>query len=452
MPKKAVMESSLDSPATASTGRLRAHLLRGAGGTFVMKLSATALGVGISILLAHALGTGGYGRYVWGVAWAELLLIPALLGVDRLLPRELAAEQARGAPGRSRGLLSWSTRAVLGSSVGLMVLAGAVLLATAGRLPEGQPGLVAIALPLVPIAALLALWQGALRGLHRPVYGALPGFLLRPGAFAILLALSLLFGTLSPSLAMALQVLAAAGAAICAGLLLLRALPEDVRRAVPESRGRIWLRAAAPFLLIGTLVVLNSRLDILMLGAIRGPGPAGVYSVAARGSELIFFLLVAVNAPLGPVIAQLAVAGDHERIQRVVTRLSRLLTLAAAVLTGLLVGFAGPILGLFGPGFLAGRSALTILCVGQLVNSATGPVGLLLSMTGHERDVAKTVGVTALLNAVLNAVLIPRYGIDGAAMSTAGSLVMHNLALLFLVTRRLGINPTAFRLPGGGAP
>jgi O-antigen/teichoic acid export membrane protein len=98
----------------------------------------------------------------------------------------------------------------------------------------------------------------------------------------------------------------------------------------------------------------------------------------------------------------------------------------------------------FGPEFERGSTALSILLVGQVVNVAAGPVGVLLTMTGHEKRVAAAVGASACCNLLLNLLLIPRFGIEGAAVASAVSLILWNAAMLLWSLRRLRINPTVF--------
>jgi O-antigen/teichoic acid export membrane protein len=65
-------------------------------------------------------------------------------------------------------------------------------------------------------------------------------------------------------------------------------------------------------------------------------------------------------------------------------------------------------------------------------------------MTRHERDTAKGLAVSAILNVVLNLLLVPLLGIIGAAMATALSLITWNVLLWWAVRQRLGINSLAF--------
>ena len=80
-----------------------------------------------------------------------------------------------------------------------------------------------------------------------------------------------------------------------------------------------------------------------------------------------------------------------------------------------LVVLGDAILGLFGPGFAGGFAPMVILIGGHCVAVAAGSVGFLLVMTGHQREAAAAMGAVVVLNVVLNALLIPRFGAQGAA-------------------------------------
>ena len=110
----------------------------------------------------------------------------------------------------------------------------------------------------------------------------------------------------------------------------------------------------------------------------------------------------------------------------------------------LLIAFGDRLLAVFGAEFTRARTALTILVLGQIANVAAGHVGVLMTMTGHEKRVAATVSAAAGCNVILNFLLIPRFGIEGAAAATAISLILWNAFTLCWVIKHLRINPTIF--------
>ena len=94
---------------------------------------------------------------------------------------------------------------------------------------------------------------------------------------------------------------------------------------------------------------------------------------------------------------------------------------------------------MIGPEFLAGSALLVVLALGQFVNVATGSVGYLLMMTGHEKLMRNSVAIAAALNLALNLTLVPVAGAMGAAIATAISLATLNLVATYYVWSHLGI-------------
>jgi O-antigen/teichoic acid export membrane protein len=90
--------------------------------------------------------------------------------------------------------------------------------------------------------------------------------------------------------------------------------------------------------------------------------------------------------------------------------------------------------------------ALVILTIGQFINALAGPVGYLMTMTRYQNEAALILVVSAGLNIGLNIFLIPAYGLIGAALATAGSMIFWNFAMVVLTKKRLKINPTIFRV------
>jgi O-antigen/teichoic acid export membrane protein len=101
---------------------------------------------------------------------------------------------------------------------------------------------------------------------------------------------------------------------------------------------------------------------------------------------------------------------------------------------------------LFGDEFTAGRLSLAILCGAYLVNAAMGTSGYLLIMTKHEHAAAVAFGCSAAINVLGNFLLIPVWGINGAATATALSVVFVSVAFAILTSRKLGIQPTVLSI------
>ncbi len=417
---------------------------RNAIGTFALKVTATAVSLGTSIVLARMLGADGFGVYRYALAWTTLVTVVAVLGLDKLVVREVAASVAHGAWGRIHGLIRRATQWTLGASVLLAGLVGGAGWVIGGR---GDVALtLLVALLLVPITALTRVRQAVMQGLRFAARGHLPEMLVGPGVF---LALAVGVWRLAPSLASAplaaaLNVAAAAAAFIVGTILLIRVLPAEVRAHPPEYDDRAWLRSVPPLVLVSGMFVINSQVDQIMLGILLQPADVGVYAVARRGADLIAFVLVAVNAALGPSFARLYAQGDRAGMQRTATVSARAILVASLPIAIGMIVFGRIFLSIFGPEFVRGYSALVVLSAGQLFNAAIGSVGLMLVMTGHERDVARNIGVSVVVNIFLNLLLVPRLGVLGAACATAASVMVVNTMQALSVRKRLQISPSAF--------
>ena len=248
-------------------------------------------------------------------------------------------------------------------------------------------------------------------------------------------------------LALGLDVVPAFGFALLAvgaGALIqvARALPRGSRRAAVPSAcsGSAMLSTGWPMLLGSAMFMVRSWTDTLLLGHYLDEGDVGVYRVAFRVASVITLVQAAVNSYAAPWFAERHAAGDDQGLHQ-----------ALAQTTGLNVVFSEPALvalaaapawwlGWFGFAFEAGAACMVCLALGQLVNALCGPVMYLLNMTGHERVAQRIVWVAAILNLALNIWAIPRFGILGAAASTAATMELWNVAAAVAAHMRLGLS------------
>lgn len=424
----------------------RASLRWNTGGTFTLKVASTGLIFLMNLLLARLLGTTGYGTYAYALAWFNILSVLCLFGLDKLLVRELSIFNARSAWGLIRGILRWSNFTALVVSAGFAVLAGIIVWILRERLESQMTYTLLIVLIMLPLIVLLRLRQAAMRGLHYVVGGQLPETLIMPISFFIIIGVMYLFmkNAFSAPVAMAAQV-AAVGIALIVGVRQLQIfLPQSAKKAHPVYQGSTWMHIVMPLVFLDSMTMINSQIDVILLGLMKSTGAVGVYAVAKKGAGLVAFILIAVNIALAPTIASMYAAGETDKLQRMITKSARVILIGSLPIAIVLILFGHWfLLFFFGQGFIQGEKALAILGAAQLINAATGSVGLLLIMTGHERDAAMCVGISALLNFILNASLIPRWGLEGAAVATATTIIVWNTLLTVLVYKRLGIHSTA---------
>ena len=420
-------------------------VLRGARLNFLLRTA----GLGISFLaqsiFAGLLGKEQYSIYVVALAWVSVLALFSTLGLDALLTRYLAAYRGNGEWGNLRGLMAWSLRgAVLGSSL-VVGLAAVVLFSVRTELGEERWFTLALGLPLIAVLTHKSVLQGTLRGLMRVVQAGSLDSLLRPVVMLLLVLLAVRVGGLEARarLLMGANLAAATLALLVAMFLARRAWPAQARSHAPERHPAEWRRVALPLLVTSGIYLVLSRTDILMLGFLGAPNSAAVYSVITRFSDIMMLGLMSSTAMIGPVAAALHRRGERAKLQAIVTKAVQWSSLLTALIGLVLVVFGRPLLALFGDGYTEGYAPMLILLGGQGANALAGPVGYLLSMTGHQTQVMRVLGISALVNLLLNGALIPLLGVTGAAAATALTNLAWNLVLLFAVRRQLGIDSTA---------
>lgn len=425
------------------------QLVRGGTGSLLVIGGSTTLRLLLTVVLARVLGAAEYGIYAYVFALISVLAIPSQFGLPQLVVRETAKSRTQQQWGLMRGVWRWASSVTLVLSLAVALGMGIIAWWLAGHFSVSTLATFMVALFLVPVMALAKLRDAALRGLHRVVQGQLSDTILRPAFFLSLIAIFLLMDTdLSALTAMTLHTVAACLAFFIGSLLLYRARPPQlVTKPAPVYQSQQWLRSVIPLAFTSGMQLVNKHTDLLVLGLFASAAEVGIYRVVAQGSALVLFGLTAINMLVAPHFARLYVEQDFRRLQKLTTISARLALVIALPLVVIFIVYGNVILSAaFGDDFGRGHIALAILGVGYLVAALFGSVANLLNMTGHERDSARGLGIAAALNVVLNFVLVPIFGIEGAAVATALTVTLSNFLLWRAVARRLGIDSTAFGL------
>lgn len=427
-------------------GGLTSQLLRGGAGSLVAKVAEAILGLVVVVLLARLLGPAGYGVFAFALALVSLAAMPAHAGLAPLVVRETACGQQAGDWSAVSGVWRWANGLALGFSL-LIATSGGIGLWLGWAQGAALRATLPWALALIPLMALVAIRSASLRGLRHVVAGLFPEQVFRPALFAGLLAGVLISPgmTLSPDEAMALMALSSGVAFGLGAWLLNRYRPQELRQVASHYRPGAWFAAAWPMALTQGFHRINRHADLLLLGLLAAVADVGVYRVAAQGALLVSLGLTALNTVIAPFAVRLNAQGERHKLQKLVRRTAQA-ALAFALPAVVLFAVAGEwlLVTLFGSEFSAAYWPLLILGLGQLANAGFGATGILLNMTGFERDVTRVVTVAAGLNVALNLGLIPLFGVIGAAAATSASLLFWNIWLWQVAHRRLGISSLAF--------
>lgn len=187
------------------------------------------------------------------------------------------------------------------------------------------------------------------------------------------------------------------------------------------------LRYSYPLMFMTVVSTLMHGIDILMLGVFLDSESVGLYLPAVRTMTVIRMFLAAFGGIFAPMISELYARrnfGEMSALYRLVFRWILTLALPMAVI---LVIFPDKIMLLFGAQYLPGREVIHILTFGVLLQSVTGISSALLVMTGRTKLNLFNVSLAASINIILNIILIPRFGLVGAAWGTMGAMIVLSL-------------------------
>jgi O-antigen/teichoic acid export membrane protein len=404
----------------------------GAGATFVAQ-----------VLLARWMGASELGIYALAFSWCILLATLSTGGFRLAAIRFIGEGLVRDGSGYIRGFMQRSRQFVLIASVAVAIvgITGLTFLAPADS-TSSRPAFV-IALLAVPLFAMLNLYAGFANALSRFALSFLPTNIFRPVLFlAGIFAAWMASLTLNADIAIAVNWVALAvvvGVTIAYAEASFRKIIGD---AAPTYETRLWIRTALPLLIAALYSGYFPELMVIMVGAFVPSDELAVFHVCIRVAMLISFGLYAVDSFTGPQITMLLTNGDRAELQAVVNRTTRLKFWGAVFAILILVVAGRRILSIFGDEFVDGYPVLIVLASAQLAQAAGGTVTRLISMSGHQDRSLYVFGVATLVAFGLVAVLVPRYGLIGAAVAVLIDTAFWVAWMRRLAIRYLSIRPS----------
>ena len=412
-------------------------------GTVLVNFGSASLTALSSVVFARRLGIGDFGLYVYVVSVMGLVGSIAALGLPTLITRNIAAWAATADWRRFNGMMRFGVLATLASALlfGVILLGCSVFMGKIRATP-GFSAAIWLGVGIMVVQCVDVAVAGILQGMHVVARSLIPQAIIVP--ICLILFVMLMWALHRPVDAVKLL---AVQLGTGVGLEIYQLASLGWRRPAESIGGGLeinwsgWLRNALPFLGNGILFVVNTQADTLLLGYFKGSESAGIYQVGTRGAQLVVLCLGAIATAMQPRLAGLHVSGDQRAISRIVTSMTRLAFVVAAVGAAFLFAFGKLLIhDLFGPGFIPAVSVLFILVLARLVNASVGSLGPYLAMTGKETLMLKGLAGEAGLNIILNILLIPHWGLNGSAFATGISMSVVNLSQAFYVYRRWGVD------------
>jgi len=416
------------------------EIAKGSSSALVMRVFGGFSAYVFALLISRQYGAAGLGLYSLSVTLLTVLATLAGLGMGasavRLIPQYVADNNLRGI--RGFYILTVKLAVPIAVAVGALLYVSAPFIAqSVFRNPSLATAFRVVSLVL-PAFAVVRINTEIVRGfkniglseylrsLHVPLIGACILIVLCSCGGGIYAAVT------SYSLSIAIAFLVSTLYMVAK----LRSLPVGNGTTL---HARELLGVSMP-MMSGEIMSLSAgRVDMLMIGFLASTRAVGLYDIPFRLAAGVGLILASINMISAPKFSELFWSKDMDGLRRVVRMTSRVLFWSSVPILVALLAAPAFWLGLFGEEFRGGYLVLVLLAVGQFVNAAAGSVGCILNMTGNHKILSHITLSAIVLNILLNALLIPRFGIIGAAIASTTALILWNIAAAVCVWMKFRI-------------
>jgi O-antigen/teichoic acid export membrane protein len=393
------------------------------------------------LIVARRLGAAGFGVLALALTIASFLAEGCDLGLDYGVLRFGAIVRGAGEPGRFRAILRPSLvgSVVIGGAAGIVLALGSGVAAHVFHQPHLAPALVPLALT-VPFTATTEIMQAALRALGRPVRTVVSTSAVNPG-LRVLTAAAVVFFLPTAAAAAWAYFLTEAVTFVITGLMM--------RGLVPPSEGsafslRTLYRFSMPMSLNRILLYSNNQTEVFFLGLLAPTATIGIFSVARRLSVLVgSALMTSITLLFNPLVADLHHSERTRELDAIFKTATRWMVTLALPVSLVFMLFPADVMKAFFPkaDLRTGAVALVILALGQLVNVGTGTTSNLQAMAGYAKLTLLNSLLFLSMSIVFDLLLIPPFGLVGAAIANSSSLIVVNVVRLWQIWRNLGLVP-----------
>lgn len=423
---------------------------RSAAISFTGAVAQAVLGFALTVLIGRLLGPAGAGLFFTVAAVFFVLSNAVELGADTSLTWALPRLRAHNRRGEVRETLRIALRPVWAVSVltAVGVFAAAPLLAQVLFDDESVATgtvMLRVMAPALALAAPMTVALAGTRGLGSVVPFTVVGNIGLPLLRPVFILLTAAFTTALPWIVAAWSLPVLLGC-VAAFVLLARAVRgERVTAPQPEEHrprrviGREFWTYSRPRGISAMLEIALVWIDVILVAAIAGPAAAGIYAAASRFVTTGTLAEAALRVALSPRLSELLARGELDRTARLVGTASVWITAVSWPLYLALATFAPFVLRLFGPEFSEGGPALAILAIAMAVSLSAGNVQSVLLMSGRSAWQMANKAIALTLDVVLCFVLIPPFGMVGAACAWATAILVDTSLAVWQVRWKLGV-------------
>jgi len=412
-------------------------IVKGAGIIFIGSAISIVLRILSKAIIARSVTVSDFGIYSLASVVFSIVFVFSLLGLEEGIPRQVAYFR-----GTSR------VYEIISSSIVISTVSGITFSILLFFLSEELATFfndknLTIAIKLfslaLPFSVLASTILAIFRGFEMPEIRVYINDLFRNLIFIVLLFTVFIF-RLSLIGVLISYVISAILAFICLVVILFKKIKFEF--IVDKYLTFNLLKFSVPLLIAIILGMLMAWTDILMLGYFRESWEVGLYSASHSLAGLIPIFLSSAAYMYIPVASKIYSEGLMEELRRtyqIITKWVFSITIPFFVILILCPEFVLSLF--FGSSYIAASDALRILALGFMFHVTLGLNGASLIVLGGGKLLMYMTTIGAISNIILNAMLIPKFGIVGASIATAISYILANTMASIKLFQISGIQP-----------
>jgi O-antigen/teichoic acid export membrane protein len=390
--------------------------------------------------LARILGAGGLGEVILAITVVRISVQIAKFGMEETMMRFIPVYIDNHDDSRLKGAIFFAIKfCLLFSTVFMLfVLMFSKIISINIFHSEGLLKLIPVIVIAIPAWVIRDIISGILRGYKDTLRALIPESLVSP-FIRIIIFLILMLNGISTIYAI-IAFVSGEILALIVSIILLRNKVKELKPVKKQYENKKILSVAYTIIFSSMSMMLYTHADVWMLGMFMSTEAVGIYGITAKLVLLVYFPMIAFGAIIPPLISSIYATGNHDEFRKMVRESTRwVLSLAIPIILVLSLEGKYILKYVFGPEFTAGFAPLMILIVGQLIRASAGMIGTILQMTGEHKIYMKINMVWGMFNIILNVILIPRFGMIGAAAATAFCISMVDLTCIYVIHKRLSV-------------
>ncbi len=408
---------------------------------FGIRVVSAGIAFASQVFLARWIGAFEFGIFAYVWVWVFILGSLSTCGLNTSVLRFIPDYRESSQFNLLRGFVNASRLTVVGASTALAIVGVGLLMSIDGMVSDYYIVPLILGAICLPMFALTDLQDGISRTYGWIDLALAPPYIIRPLLLLIFFAIAIASGAEASGQTAILSMIGATWiAAIGQTLLLTKRLEAKIEPVEKSYDYGFWIKVSMPIMMVDGFYILMTHTDIVVLNLFLNPEDIAIYYAGVKTISLVSFVYFAVVAAQMHKFSALHAEGKTEQLDALLQESVTWIFWPSLLAAIFVLALGLPLLNLYGPEFSRGFSIMAILAIGLLVRASFGPLEFVLNVLGQQKFSAVVLFSAAVLNIGLNFLLIPSFGLEGAATATTLT-VIYVCSLLYLVAKtRLGLH------------